>query len=244
MYYVEFLSTARSAAFATGAIVVALAVNLFIWNAAHLVADPNNRFSIDIVWAFGGIVASIVASILARSLAVENDGHLAVAWTKPFSRVTHALAKFAVDLSAVTYIFALTCGAVFVYLAATGLIHNVVVALDVWSQLLRYFLAPFAFYGLAQALTSTLSRQAGMVIGFTWVALVVLIILSIVRLPVPFHAIVDVLNYANPLVYLAFAVDDHGTVITYGFSAAALALALIALIGGATAIYRWQRSEA
>jgi hypothetical protein len=244
MYYVEFLSTARCAAFATGALIVALAVNLFIWNAAHLHADPIDRFSVDIVWAFGGIVSSIVASILARSLASENDGHLPVAWTKPFSRVAHALAKFAVDLAAAVYVFALTCGVVFVYLAATGLFHNVMPSSDSWSQLLRFFLAPFAFYGLAQALTSTLSRQAGLVVGLTWVACVILIILSLVNLPAVFHAIVDFINYANPLVYLAFAVDDKGTVITYGSSAAALALALLALIGSVTAIYRWQRLEA
>lgn len=244
MFYVELLTTTRNAVVCACWLIVALAINLVVWYSAHLTADPHYRFSIDIVWACGGIVASILASILGRSLASENDGHLPVAWTKPISRTAHALGKFAVDLVAVVFVFAFACGIVFVYLSATGLIHEVVMPSDTWQQLFRFFLAPFAFYGLMQALTSTLARQAGMVVGFTWVALVALIVLSLVKLPVAFHAIVDFINYANPLVYIAFAVDDNGTVITYGLSAAALSLALIAAIGGATAVYRWQRLEA
>ena len=244
MYYVELLTTTRNAVVCACWLIVALAINLIVWNIAHLTADPHYRLPIDIVWAVAGFVASIVASILGKSLASENDGHLPVAWTKPVSRTAHALGKFAVDLTAVVFVFAFACGIVFVYLAATGLIHDLIVPSDTWQQLFRFFLAPFAFYGLMQALTSTLARQSGTVVGLTWTALFTLIVLSIVKLPTPFHAIVDFINYANPLVYIAFSVNDNGTVVTYGLGAAPFALALIAAIGGAIAVYRWQRLEA
>jgi len=243
MFYVESLRVARGTLTCAFWLGVALAINLFIWKAVHLNVDHSMQFSLVVVWAFAGVVASIFASLLGCSLARENDGHLAVAWTKPFSRATHALAMMAVDLGAVAFVFALTCAVVFIYLAVIGVIRDIVVAPDTWVQLLRYLIAPAAFYGLLQALTSTLGRQAGAVIGFTWVGLIGLIILSILNLPAPYRAIVDFLNYANPLVYIAFDVDKHGAVITYG-TAGAAALALIAVIGGATAIYRWQRSEA
>ena len=244
MFYVELLSVTRKAAVFASWLIVALFVNIAVWKLAHVKTPHDVKISLDVVWACASIAASVFASILGCTLASENDGHLPVAWTKPFSRVTHALAKFAIDLGAVAAIFAFTCGIVFVYNGVTGLSADLFVPADVGEQLARFIIAPFAFFGLMQALTSTLSRQAGMVVGFTWVGLVAIIVLSIVRLPAPFHAIVGFLDYANPLAYIAFAVDDNGTVITYGLSAAALTLALIATIGGAAAIYRWQRSEA
>ena len=243
MFYVESLRAARGTITCAFWLAIALAINLIIAKAGHVNVDQPMQFSLVVVWAFAGIIASIFASLLGGSLARENDGHLAVAWTKPFSRSVHALAKMAVDLGAVAVVFVLTCAVVFIYLAAIGVIGDIVVAPDTWTQLLRFLIAPAAFYGLVQALTSTLARQAGMVIGFTWVGTFGLIVLSIVNLPAPFHAIVDFLNYANPLVYIAFDVDKSGAVVTYG-TAGAAALALIAVIGSATAIYRWQRSEA
>ncbi len=243
MFYVESLRVARGTLTCGFWLAVTLAINLIIWKAGHVNVDQPMQFSLVVVWAFAGIIASIYASLLGGSLARENDGHLAVAWTKPFSRTTHALAKMAVDLGGVAFVFALTCAVVFIYLAAIGVIGDIVIAPDTWTQLLRYLIAPAAFYGLLQALTSTLARQAGAVIGFTWMGLIGLIILSIVNLPAPYHAIVDFLNYANPLVYIAFEVDKHGAVVTYG-TAGAAALALIAVIGSAIAIYRWQRLEA
>ena len=243
MFYVESLRVVKGTVTCALWLAIALAINLIIAKTGHIYVDQPIQFSVVVVWAFAGIIASIFASILGASLARENDGHLPVAWTKPFSRVTHALAKMAVDLGGIAFVFVLTCAVVFIYLAAIGVSRDIVVTPDSWSQLLRFLVAPAAFYGLVQVLTSTLARQAGMVIGFTWVAAFALIVLSVVNLPPVFHAIVDFLNYANPLVYIAFNVDKNGAVVTYG-TAGAAALALIAVIGSATAIYRWQRLEA
>lgn len=243
MIYVELLSTGRRAVVFAAWLTVALVINMIVWVGAHAHAGPA-PVSLDIVWACAGIAASIFATIVGSTLAAENDGHLPVAWTKPFSRVSQAVAKFAIDLASIAFVFAFTCGVVALFLAFTGLSAHIVIPSDTSAQFARFVVAPAAFFGLMQALTSTVSRQAGLIIGFTWVALVLNLVLSIVPLPTPFHTIAGLLDDINPLAYVAFSVDDSGTVNTYGVSAAALALALIALIGGATAIYRWQRSEA
>ena len=243
MFYVESLRVVKGTLTCAFWLAITLTVNLIIAKTGHIYIDQPIQFSLVVVWAFAGIIASIFGSILGGSLARENDGHLAVAWTKPFSRTVHALAKMAVDLGGIAFVFALTCAVVFIYLVAIGVGRDIVVTRDTWTQLLRFLIAPAAFFGLVQALTSTLGRRAGTVIGFTWVAAFGLIVLSVVNLPAPYHAIVDFLNYANPLVYIAFNVDKNGAVVTYG-TAGAAALALIAIIGSATAIYRWQRLEA
>lgn len=245
MYYVEFLRVRRSLLIATIAIGGVLALNLILFKAGH-VDIPARTFTIPltIVWAFAGFVTSIFASVLGGSLACENDGHLAVAWTKPVSKTKHALIKMAVDLGAIAVLFGIMCAAVFAYFAVTGLSRHLVVPPDAWFQLIRFLIAPAAFYGLTQALTSGLGKQAGLVCGMTWVALFALLVLGTLPLPAPYHQLVDFINNANPVIYLAFNIDDNGAFISYGLAAATVALTAIALCGGAAAIYRWQHVEA
>jgi len=200
--------------------------------------------TLDQRWGFAGFVSCIFASVIGASLAAENDGHLPVAWTKPCSRLAYASAKMAVDLGAIAIVYALACAAVFIYLWAIGLGRELYAPSDAVGQFVRFLIAPAAFYGLLQALTATLSRGAGAVLGFTWVGLIALEALATLPLPAAYHAIFNFINNANPLVYISFDVDSHGSIIMVGLAAATTALALIAATGGAAAIYRWQRMEA
>jgi hypothetical protein len=245
MYYVEFLRARRALIVAAAWIAVALAINVVSFKTGN-VDVPSHGFSIPltVVWGFAAMVASIYASILGGSLAAENDGHLPVAWTKPVSRVNHALTKMAIDLCAVALVFGMMCVAVWAYFEITGLARLVTVPSDAWFQLVRFLIAPAAFYGLMQAMTSSLGRQAGMVLGFTWAGLLALLILGVAPLPQPYQAVIGFINDANPLVYIAFDIEKSGNVVSVGLSAALTALVLIAICGSAAAIYRWQRVEA
>lgn len=245
MYYVEFLRARRSVIIAAAWIAVAWGINVASFKAGD-VDVPAHGFSIPltIVWGFAAMVASIFASILGGSLAAENDGHLPVAWTKPVSKTVHALTKMAVDLGAVALVFAIMCAAIFAYFGITGLARLVTVPPDAWYQLARFLVAPAAFYGLMQALTSTLGRQAGIVLGFTWAGLLALLILGVAPLPQPYLGLVSFINNANPLVYISFDIEKSGHMVAVGLSAALTALVLIAVCGAAAAIYRWQRVEA
>jgi hypothetical protein len=244
MQYVEQLRMARSVRTCAIVLGLALALNIAIAKGGHVDFPAHLQLPITIVWAFAGIVTSIFASVIGASIAAENDGHLPVAWTKPVSRVTYATATIATDLLAIAFVYALTCLVVFIYFAAIGVLGEITIPQDTWAQLVRFFIAPAAFYGLLQALTSTLVRQAGMVLGFTWVGLITLATLAQAPLVQPYHAIVATLDLANPLIYVAFDIDNNGDLIATAFATATAALVAIAALGGSLAVYRWQRSEA
>ena len=62
--------------------------------------------------------------------------------------------------------------------------------------------------------------------------------------PPALHALIDFISYANPMVYVAFGMDTSGVVVPFGLATAVTGLALIAILGNALAIVRWQRVEA
>jgi hypothetical protein len=245
VYYVEYLRASR--AFLIGSIIIAaaFALNLAIFFGGG-VTVPDKPFVIPfmVVWAVAGVAASIFASFLGRSLARENDGHLPVAWTMPVRKSSHAAMKMLVDVAAIAILFAVMCAVGFAYLSITGMTKFISVPSDTWLQLLRFALAPLAFYGLVMGLTASLGRRSGTVLGMMWVAVFVLSALGSAPLPQPYHSIFAFINYANPLVYIAVDIDNGGSVITASLGAATLGLALIAAVGAAAAIYQWQRLEA
>lgn len=244
MNYVELLRATRNLMICGLALTGVLVIVLAIWFGFHITSDHHVAVPLTLVWAIAGIVASGFASSLAGSLAAENDGHLPVAWTKPFARASYAIATIATDLGAILLVFLMTCATIFIFFAATGTLGGVKIESDTWGQLVRFLIAPAAFFGLIQLLTATLARQAGAVIWCTWVACFVLLTLELTPLPKPFGAIVSTIGFANPLIYITFDVDKNGTIILYQLAGSLMGLALIAIIGNSTAIYRWQRSEA
>jgi len=175
VYYVEYLRASRALIIGSIVIGVVLALNLLIFFGGG-VTLPDKQISVPlmVVWAAAAVAASIFASILGRSLAKENDGHLPVAWTKPAPKTTHAAIKMLVDVAAITTLFAIMCVATYAYLSITGMTRFISVPSDTWLQLIRYALAPFAFYGLVQFLTASVGKRSGTILGLMWVALFVL----------------------------------------------------------------------
>ncbi len=245
MYYVEYLRASRALLNGTIVTAIAFVLNLAIFfGGGFTVSDKPFVVPLMIVWAVAGVAASIFATILGCGLSKENDGHLPVAWTKPASRSTHAAVKMIVDIAAITVFFAIVSAAAFAYLSATGTTKFVSVPSDTWLQLLRFALAPLAFYGLVQCLTASVGRRSGTIVGLTWVAAFVLGTLGTAPLPQPYHSIFTFINYANPLVYITVQIDNSGSVVTAALGAATLGLVLIAAFGIAAATYQWQRLEA
>jgi len=244
VYYVEYLRASRALIIGSIVIGVVLALNLMIFFGGG-VTLPDKQISVPlmVVWAAAAVAASIFASILGRSLAKENDGHLPVAWTKPAPKSTHAAMKMLVDVAAIAIVFAVMSIATWAYLSITGLTRFISVPSDTLLQLVRFALAPLAFYGLVQCLTASVGKRSGTILGMMWVALFVLSGLSTAPLPQPYHSIFAFIDYANPLVYINFETDNSGSVITASLGAATLGLALIAAVGAAAAVFQWQRLE-
>jgi hypothetical protein len=245
VYYVEYLRASRALIIGTIVIAVAFAINIAIYFGGG-VSVPDKPFVIPfmVVWATAAVAASIFASILGRSLAKENDGHLPVAWTKPVPKSTHAAMKMAVDVAAIAILFAIMSVAAYAYISIAGMMKFISVPSDTGLQLIRFALAPLAFYGLVQCLTASVGKRSGTVLGLMWVGVFVLSALGSAPLPQPYHSIFAFIDYANPLVYINVDIDKGGSVITAGLGAATLGLALIAAFGAVGAVFQWQRLEA
>ena len=245
MYYVEYLRASRALIIGTIVIAAVFAINLAIYLSGG-VSMPDKPFVIPfmVVWATAAVAASIFASILGRSLSKENDGHLPVAWTKPVPKSTHAAIKMVVDVAAIAILFAIMSGAAYAYISIAGMMKFISVPSDTWLQLIRFALAPLAFYGLVQCLTASVGKRSGTVLGLTWVAVFVLSALGAAPLPQPYHSIFAFIDYANPLVYINLDIDNSGSVVTANLGAAMLGLVVIAVCGVTAAIYQWQRLEA
>lgn len=192
-----------------------------------------------------GLVSS---TMLAGPLSRENEGHLELAWTKPASRERYALGAMATDVAAivVSQLFAvavmLICILMFSvpHLTLTNVGPFIGVAL----------LGPIAWYAMLTALSSSLKRGLGMVIGLGWV--ISIIVTNVATLTAGgddglvsnVHAFFSGIAYLIPLSYFQQnGSPTHG--IAVGSTTTAIA-ALAALAVGylAASILQWRRVEA
>ena len=214
-------------------------------HAAHAQSHAADLTPLSLFFAIAGVVAAIFAGIYGGSLSEENDGHLALAWTKPVSRTRYALATMGVDLAFVGVIFALTVGFIVEMIRQHGGAHAMTVDRDAWFNLARFTLLAAAWYGLAQALTASMRQHSGTVRGVSVAIAAILLGLGAADLPPLWHALVKFLNFFNPLAYGAYS--DAQSQPLYPFATWELnlaALAAIAILGVTIALLQWRRLEA
>lgn len=246
MHYVELLKTRRGLVVACLVSVAALLLNYFLSLRFHTElskASTTATVPFIAVFAIAGLIASIFATVLG-GLADDNDGHLSLAWTMPASRTRYAVQKFAVDFCAILFIFAFMSAVTFAMFAVHGMARHFTFGADWNTQALRFAMAPLGFYALTQALTASISKQAGLVRGMTWVAMAILLVLSSLHLPAPLALIVDAVNRLNPAIYVAVDINDAGQVVSVGAVSATLGLVAVTAIGLLAALYQWRRLEA
>ena len=192
------------------------------------------------------MVAAIYGGIYGGSLSEENDGHLALTWTKPVSRTRYALVMMGVDLTFVAFVFVLMVGFIAGITVQHGALRYLFVDRDAWFNLVRFPLAAAAWFGLAQGLTASLRQHSGTVRGVAVAIAAILLALGVSDLPPVWHALVKFLNFFNPLAYSAYAYSAHTQQLnpfaTWGLDL--VALAAIATIGTALALLQWRRLEA
>jgi len=214
-------------------------------HAAPAKAPPDNHFPLSVFFAIAGVVAAIYAGIYGGSLSEENDGHLALAWTKPVSRTRYALITMGVDLAFIAAIFALTVFFAAAITAQHGALGDLTVDRDAWFNLARFLLLAAAWFGVAQALTASLKERSGTVRGVSVAIAAILLGLGAATLPPAWSALVRFVNYFNPLAYGSYS--DTQTQLLYPFATWGLnlaALAAIAALGVTLALVQWRRLEA
>jgi hypothetical protein len=214
-------------------------------HAARAQGSAQDLFPLSVFFAIAGVVAAIYAGIYGGSLSEENDGHLALAWTKPVSRTRYALGTMGVDLAFVACIFVLTVAFAAAITAQHGALRFLTIDRDAWFNLARFVLLAAAWFGVSQALTASLRVRSGTVRGVAVAIAAILLGLGAADLPSHWSALVKFANYFNPLAYGTYS--DAQTQPLYPFATWGInlaALAAIATLGVTLALVQWRRLEA
>lgn len=191
----------------------------------------------------------LVATLLAGPLAKENHGHLELAWTKPVSRERYALAAGAVDAGAI--VLAQVAAVVMALLVAVmwgipriGFEPGGVVKIGI------ALVAPIAWYACLTALSASMKRGPGAVLGIGWVVAIVAPVIAggtenaswaVARM---IHVVSAALSYIDPLTYVWFQGADSVAALARAESKALVVLAAMAVVYLALAVVQWRRVEA
>lgn len=215
--------------------------------------DTNRPESFSYYAAISTFVALIIATILAAPFARENDGHLEIALTKPIGRAALALETIGVDLLGILAAWVLTVVFLIVGHSIFEAPHLAFVPGDVTIIVLG-LVGVTAWYAMLCAATASLRRAFGIVLGLAWPVSAVIVLLA--KLPLGgtvigqiVHAIATPLAWINPFFYLHFGpavtVDGrpHGS-LAVSPAYELPALAILAIVYLALAVWQWRRVEA
>ena len=257
MYYKELLRVLRALknmAIVYVVIDLVYAAFLIFANAqGHLqLPKPSDHVSLSLgaLFAICAFAALFPATAYGCSLAAENDGHLALAWTKPASRVRYALTVMSVDAAGIVAAFALTFVLLLLpELGMVGVLRYLSAGPSVVLEAIRHLAVPLAWFALCQALTASLRCNARMVAGVSVLPAIVLAMLAGAPLPGAWHQAFHALGYINPLAYWAgFEVNGSGAsandLMTFALPVGDATLVALVLIYAALAIVQWRRLEA
>jgi hypothetical protein len=206
--------------------------------------DADHGVPFVVLLAVASFVAAIFASVVGTCLAAENCGHLEIAWTRPASRVAYAARLMAVDVAGIAAIFTFTFAFSLGLIYAKGWQGYIYTGEDVMPFLGRFAAYPLAWFGLVAALTASVRARAGAIAGFSWAAAGFLIVLlTLKNLPPTIHAVLEFLNYLNPLFYGSYA-ESGRHFIGVPNPLAIAGLLGIAIVGSGAALAQWRRLEA
>jgi hypothetical protein len=209
----------------------------------------NTQVVLAIIGYAAALAAAIFGSIFGSSLAIENDGHLEIVWTRPISRTSNALGKLLIDVGAIITVFAACYATGWLVVGLLG-DHPFNVSFDgqAMLKLARFLAFPLAWFGLTQALTAGIKGSwFGAIVGPLWPVCQALFAVGLLPLSAPWHKVWQIANIPNPIAYFPFwAFDEtfHVYEFGYGLVLDVIALAAIATIGITLATLRWRRLEA
>lgn len=200
-----------------------------------------------IAWFF----AMIVATILGAPFARENDGHLEYALMKPASRIMLALSMIGVDVAAIVGTIVGTVLALMLIQVLFEPVHlSLQSAVDTWASAI---FVPLGWYALLNALTASMRRASGVVLGLSWPVLFSVNALA----AIPWDQsvlgrvcwfITHGITVVNPISYLSLAGGHISTVaakIPFATGATGILIAFsLVIVYSALAVLQWRRVEA
>jgi ABC-type transport system involved in cytochrome c biogenesis permease component len=212
--------------------------------------ETNRPVPFGIYAGIAAVIALIIATVLGAPFAKENDGHLEIAFLKPVSRTTNALAVVLADCVGILIAEVMTIVAFAIMQAFFEVPHFDFSGINSTAILLAIAL-PLSWYAFLNASTASLKRGAGAVVGLAWPAAFVSISLAGLNLGTSitgqtFHTIFWSISRIFPLTYIQF--EGHGSedLSTLGPKLLATAgiLTGLFLVYGALAVVQWRRVEA
>jgi hypothetical protein len=188
--------------------------------------------------------ASAFATLLGSALALQNNGHLELAWSKPASRTRYAFGVIVADIVAILTAYAMVAA---MALSIGALYH---VDFGFSSHLLSVvplcLLMPLSFYAISLASTASMGRRGEAVAGIVLGVAIYLRLLIQLPLPPVFHNIAYTVDLVSPAAYFGITVVPGGFATYAGpFGAVGdlVALLIFIALGVYIAIAQWRRLE-
>jgi len=208
--------------------------------------DEPVNFAIFLV--IGMVAMLLVATILGAPFAAENKDHLEIALLKPVTRTRYALGTIGVDAAGIAVSGVLTIIAAIVCQAMFEVPQLDFSQTDGWL-LLFVVIGPFAWYAAINAVTTSLKRGSGAVVGFAWPA--AFVIIGLAGIPIQgtpvgqvVHTIFWGVSRIVPITYMHEFEVRHGVVGDLDLPSRVGILSLLMLVYGALAVLQWRRVEA
>lgn len=266
MYYKEYVR-ARGAIvvfLVVAGILLALSLLISYASSGHVVLGSSHEQNAVVVKSVGGpdtipwpalfgaaaLAAAIMATVLGSTFAQENDGHLELAFTKPYSRAKYAATTIAIDMAAIVLTLFLGFAFILIPIFLLGFGHLLVPGPDVAINAVRFTLFPLAWYAIIIGFSAGLRGKAGIVQGLIWPVTLALVALREAPFNAMWHKIFLALNVINPLIYASYQDQSNDAkVMIVGASPenvvwSAAMLALLAAAGWIAATLQWRRVEA
>lgn len=213
------------------------------------VVNPGNDLWLGMLFSITVPIGLLVATLLGGPLSKENNGHLELAWTKPVSRELYAAAAVLVDVvtmlvSQAAALLALVLG------SALWTLPHVRLESGAALQIGLALAGPIAWYACVTALSASLKRGPGAMIGIAWVVAIVTPALaggtggSSWPVAQVVHAVAGALSYLDPITYVWFQSPDADVSLARSASGALSALAGLAIVFLVSALVQWRRVEA
>jgi hypothetical protein len=272
MVYVEWLRARRRLIIFMAIIVGLVALNLIPLLFGHTHSDGHGDFSVGLgsgqtgasvsqrlqqmagnyrvplsaLLGVSALLTLIFTTTLGSSLNAQNDS-LNLAFTRPVSRLRLALEFFGIDMAAILTCYVLCFLVALIPFAALGLTPHLYADPYIAAVSLLGIGASFMFYGILQSATAWLRGGAGLIIGLSWPIFLIAAIPGTPPFGVLANAILDVVRFFDPIVYLRTAMTQVGVQSGFGiltpFESSSLAVWVIGFAGCVLATYEWKRLE-